>query len=49
MYHLQERIEHLIAKYDEETSFNLWRSRLAYAKEIAWLNELMDKADDRCV
>jgi hypothetical protein len=49
MIEFQERIEHLIARYDEETSFNLWRSRLAYAREIAWLNELMDKADDRCV
>jgi hypothetical protein len=48
MYHLQERIEQLIARYDEETAFNLWRSQLARAKEIAWLNELMD-LEETCV
>ena len=49
MIEYQELVERVAQRYDEETAFNLWRSRLAYAKEIAWLNELMDKADDRCV
>jgi len=48
MYDLQERIEHLIARYDEELTFNLWRSQLARAKEIAWLEELA-RLEQPCV
>ena len=45
---IQEIVERVSARYDEQSSFEQWRSQLADANECEMIRRWFELADNRC-